>query len=161
MTMLTQIRQSRFSRRIVWSVFALFALRAIVPIGYMPASIADGGPFALCHGKSAATLALFVAHDTAQGAGQIHGAGEAHGSADSHGQDATQHETDDPFSDPASGHDQRWEECELGIGSAGAAMAPVMPSVLVAPAAVPVDSIEATLPARFRATLYRARAPPV
>jgi hypothetical protein len=35
-------------RHIVWIVYACLALRVIMPVGYMPASLADGLPFVLC-----------------------------------------------------------------------------------------------------------------
>lgn len=35
---------------LVWLACLGFACRALVPVGYMPAPLADGGPIRLCHG---------------------------------------------------------------------------------------------------------------
>lgn len=114
----------------------------------MPAAIGDGGPFILCHGVSAATLTMLGAHDSIHGSTDMHGTGAMH-----HG----------PAEDPAGNHDERWERwerCELGIGSASAAMAAAMPMFVVAATPTPAIFLEASLPVSLRAAAYRARAPP-
>jgi hypothetical protein len=171
MKMLDGIRETRRSGRIASTVVALFALRAIVPIGYMPASIGDGGPFVLCHGSSAATLAIFATSWPTHGGAEVHDSAGTHGSIEMHGPGGMHHSpadavasadsaADSEAGDPTGSHDESWEQCELGVGSAGAALATVVPMLVVAPASMPVDSADARLPVSFRAAPYRARAPP-
>lgn len=149
MTLLSDLRQSRRTGRIVWTVFALFALRAIVPVGYMPAAIDEGGPFVLCQGVSAATLAALSPHDSIHGSTGSHGAGTVHHAM-----------VDGTADNPGGSHDERWERCELGTGSASAAMAAAMPVFVVVPVSIPAVSSEAKLTAASRPSPYRARAPP-
>ncbi|MCW8845335.1 MAG: hypothetical protein OQK99_05800 [Gammaproteobacteria bacterium] len=35
---------------VVWTAYACFAVRIVVPAGYMPAPLSSGAPFMLCHG---------------------------------------------------------------------------------------------------------------
>ncbi|MGW8367576.1 MAG: hypothetical protein ACWGPN_02715, partial [Gammaproteobacteria bacterium] len=114
-----------------------FCCRAVVPLGYMPASLADGGPFALCHGASAATLRLLAAvdsmrasgdreadghvrhdpHDRAPGAAGHSGAGHAEaGSSRAALDHAAAQDTD-------NGHFDGWSYCPLGAVVSDAAMA--------------------------------------
>jgi hypothetical protein len=61
---------------------------------------------------------------------------------------------------PAGSHDERWERCELGMGSASAAMAVALPVFVVAASPAAAIPHEAILPVSLRAAAYRARAPP-
>jgi len=50
----------RVCRIATWLVWATFACRAFTPLGYMPASAAEGGPFILCPSGSQAELVQFL-----------------------------------------------------------------------------------------------------
>jgi hypothetical protein len=142
---LERIRRSRPAGR-VWALLALVSLRAVVPVGYMPAPIGEGGPFALCHELSAATIALLDAHGSMHGAAAvIQGAG--------HG---------DPIQpvEPTAGHEADWENCPLGIGAADAAIAFVMPLTPVEAITLLAYPIRVSHSSSAPFVRYRARAPP-
>jgi hypothetical protein len=140
---LARIRHSRLPGRIGRAVVALYALRALVPVGYMPASIGDGGPFVLCADQSAATLTLLES--------QFGGMAHSPGAFDHHS---------NPDDSPSGSHDNdSWERCFFAPGSQHADVAPNDPA---SPAATPLlveRSFTEPQGAGLRA-LYRARAPP-
>ena len=55
-------RMTRVASLLVW---ATFACRALTPLGYMPASLDDGGPYILCPGGWQAELVQYL--DTGRG----------------------------------------------------------------------------------------------
>lgn len=166
MTPFERLRNGRRTDRLIGLAVLFFGIRAVVPVGYMPAPIAEGGPFALCQGTSAATLAMLAMVEAPH-----HGIGEPaeHGGHSGH---ATGHTADlagqpaDPAGyqvDPAghpSGHDVRWEHCPLGIGAADAAVGFALSLPSFGPAAVfryfSVPELLALEPIRR----FQARGPP-
>ena len=139
----------RYGARIWRIAFALFLLRAVVPVGYMPAPLSEGGPFVLCHGASAPTLRLIEAH-----------AGMHHAMHDGAKHDGATHA--DPSGSPGDGHDERWDHCPLGVGGSDLALAPQGLSLPAPDALIDLARVEPTLAAsRARTDLYLARAPPV
>jgi hypothetical protein len=157
MVVLQSIRESRAITRACWLALALFSFRAIVPLGYMPAALGDGGPFALCPGSSLHTNeasgahAVFDHHASMDATGGMRSAGGMHPTAGTH---------PDAGDYPSSGHDERWERCELGIGAADAAIAvDVMFSTAVS-VSPSDDSAVANPPNRRLVVNFRARAPP-
>ena len=146
--MLQGFRHKRRIARFAWPVLLLFALRAGVPVGFMPAPLAAGGPFALCHGASAATLAMLDAATAAHSAdsnpaGRMAGHGHA-----------------DPLNDHEQAHDAHWEHCPSGVSSADVPLAHGIELTLVGDAAASpsANSVSQALPATVRR--YLARAPP-
>jgi hypothetical protein len=124
--------------------------RSLIPAGFMPAAIGEGGPVAVCHGGLAGE---FFRRLEAPGAAEPeafagHGAHAAHGGQADHGAPA-----------PAADH-EGWEHCPFGAAF-GAALpaddvAPELPTLVQA-----FEIVEATRPAAYRpASSYRARAPP-
>lgn len=143
---LTALRKPQWRHRIWWPLFALFCARAIVPVGYMPAALAEGGPFALCHGLSAATLDLIGQRDAA--AAGMPQAGHAHGDTAPHGT-------------PSDGHHDRWEHCPLGVGATDLAVAPVLDFVTAPRAATLARAAGLASSPTRHFSRYSARAPPV
>jgi hypothetical protein len=79
------------------------AAKLLVPVGYMPAALADGGPFMLCGSEFSAA--------TAPASQSEHG---SHGH-ESRGPESHVHGTaaHDHGEEPAAGHHE-WERCSLG-----------------------------------------------
>jgi len=127
------------TRIVTWLAWASFALRVLVPIGYMPAAVGDGGPFVLCPGGYQAELLEYLAAAPASQAG-VH-AHAAHASAD---------------------HTSHHEGSDCSIGATFAAVAPVSAQPFVSPApAVEPPVSPADLPlAAAPAPRYHTRAPP-
>jgi hypothetical protein len=139
--------------------YVALAAKFLVPIGYMPASLADGGPIRLC---DAGPLAELPTRSAAPGDHASH-AHEEH--ADGHA--ASSHSV--PENGPAVGHDHDdssaghhdWERCALGglaslaalAGDGHIALPPLRP-VRVAIAEVAPFSPQTVVP-------FRSRAPPL
>lgn len=71
----------RVCRIATWLVCATFACRALTPIGYMPASATEGGPFILCPSGSQAELVQYLESrraNTAHAGHHHHGDGADH-----------------------------------------------------------------------------------
>ena len=146
--MMRRQRQPRRTGRLIWPILTIFAVRAIVPIGYMPASLADGGPFTLCHGSSAATLALIEAHIARQHVGMSHAAPTA-GAEHGH-----------PMHDGERTHDKHWDHCPLGIGSADAALSHATEFALGETESIALPELSLSRAFVGRVRPYRSRAPP-
>src|SRR5690606_39508634 len=59
-----------------------FLCRALVPVGFMPAPVADGGPIRVCHGGAAGTLLAALLEQRTSGV-----LGDSHSHADGHHSD--------------------------------------------------------------------------
>jgi hypothetical protein len=142
--------------------FVVLAVGAklLVPVGYMPASLADGGPLMLCGSGLPASLLSSHEHDAS-----------GHDAASAHGHPASMHDHAGPAAEgaalgsrtgdePASGHHE-WERCSLGGLASLAAIAAEwrfeIPAVAPERAAAPAR----ILPTRARWLAFRSRAPPV
>jgi hypothetical protein len=176
MNPLERLRNGRRTDCLIGLAVLFFGIRAVVPVGYMPAPIAEGGPFALCQGTSAATLAMLAMveanHSMHHGIGEPADHGGHSGHATGHTADLADQPGDpvgnqvDPAGsqvDPAgrpSGHDARWEHCPLGIGAADAAVGFALSLPSFGPAAVSryfsVPELLALEPIRR----FQARGPP-
>jgi hypothetical protein len=129
----------RVCRVAAWLVWATFACRALTPLGYMPASITDGGPFVLCPGGAQAELVQYF--DSKHGH-------HAHGG---HHHDAG-----------GSSHDQHRDgsECPIGASFATAIPATLLEFAVLQPqAAQPVLLTDAPAVSAPE-TRYQSRAPP-
>jgi len=130
----------RLFRIATWLVWATFACRVLTPVGYMPAAIADGGPFILCPGGTQAELVSYLAGAR----GHAHHAGH-HGTQD------------------AAEHDRHGEgaDCPLGASFAPAAPTEFQPAAAIDTAAIlsvrPVVAAFSTA----HTPRYHSRAPPV
>ncbi|HEX6993062.1 MAG TPA: hypothetical protein VF339_02845 [Gammaproteobacteria bacterium] len=125
-----------------------FLCRALVPVGFMPAPLADGGPIRICDGGIAGAL---LAALTEQRASAVQPAADTH--ADAH---HSQHD------DHQRGLDHEgWERCPIGTAFAFA--------VLAYDLALPLPSLEHVLAEgerdvaipRALPSHYHARAPPL
>lgn len=127
-----------------------FVLRALVPVGYMPATLADGGPFILCDWQNATLVATLAPESQSAGA-HTHNSG-AHSPAD-------HAPSGEPTDHDANQHDN-WAHCPLGVGVASAPL-PVEYAFAFPP---PRQAIEppccTSTPSTPILERYRARAPP-
>lgn len=129
-------RMSRIASLLVW---ATFACRALTPLGYMPASFDEGGPYVLCAGGWQAEIVRYL---------------DARRDSHHHG---AHHDGQDP-----SVHDQHGAGAECPIGAGFAAALPdtlqfdVAPPPPAAPQAEPASAPGVSAP-YYR---YHSRAPP-
>jgi hypothetical protein len=133
-------RLNKLTRIATWLAWASFALRVLVPVGYMPAAIADGGPFVLCPGGYQAELLQYLGSSAAHDHGAAAHAG--HASAE---------------------HGSHAEGSDCSIGATFAAVAPTASPPVVAPAprvTRPVTLIEAAA-SSVPDQRYHSRAPPL
>lgn len=162
------------------TAFLSFASKLLVPVGYMPAALGDGGPIRLCDsGLAGALLDASVhadagaLHDSLHGhpvaaSDSLHGhAGAARNAPHGHavagdGQADYAHH---PAQDPARhGHDTQdhgpWERCALGGLASLAAIAsePILP-IDSAPVPERIHAEIAAWPSRAEVAV-RARGPP-
>ena len=154
-------RSDRLGRLALLALIA-FSVRAVVPAGFMPAALADGGPFVLCRDASAATLSLIASpmavqpHDQAPTAASAH----AHDSVHLHDSMPTSMAPGSSATDEHSTHASAWEHCPFAAG-ATAALVPFndIPIPAVAPVRI---QFPPAVQLRFAEPFnrYRARAPP-
>lgn len=136
-----------WSHRALWPRVALLAFlcKAVVPVGYMPVPLDEGGPFVPCHGTIAGVLLLSFGAELRSAAETAHG---------------THAHTGSPSIDDGAAAHEAWEHCPLGIA---AASAPV-PSEYALDLPVSKDGFEpvrdALAPIARNLCLYRARGPP-
>ena len=142
-----------------------FLCRALVPSGFMPAPLADGGPIRLCHGGPAgALLALLEPRGSDEArfdVSALHDAAshEHHAAADvASDEHLARHAA--ASGDHHAVH-EGWDRCPVGSAFAFALVAsdppPVQPA---APGPLPVDEPAALVP-RVLGGGYLARAPPL
>jgi len=125
-----------------------FLCRALVPVGFMPAPLADGGPIRVCHGGAAGTLLAALLEQRTSTV-----LTEAGSHADGH---HSQH--DEPRRDL---NHEGWERCPVGTAFAFAVLTsdlslPLLPLEHVLAEGEPDLAIPRTLPSH-----YHARAPPL
>ena len=133
--------------------FLSFAFRALVPVGFMPAALADGGPFKICHGGVAGALFSALAERT-------HGAHSGHSAHHHHAQAAAGDALGSGDELPA-GH-AGWEHCPVGAAVAQAAITSAGIHFEPVPHEQAFARIEPrALVARVIPSVYRARAPPI
>ena len=176
------MRQSRRFRHVSRALLTLLALRLLVPVGYMPAPLSDGG-LVLCHDISAATLAMLggvnpaarndggVPHDTHHGALAGHTTsdpadGKAADTARYKGRDSfrdsageTSHVHGSPDDSPTSVH-EAWERCAFGVAPTDAAIAHIVEVASAVPAVAAVTVRPALGHGDASRSRFRARAPP-
>ena len=101
-------RRFRIARAALHLAAVGFLTRVIVPVGYMPAPLAEGGPFAPCHGSYFGRFVKVLSNDSFSAAAQVHHSDPA----------APHHEK----TEDAGGVHEAWEHCPLGVVAAGAAL---------------------------------------
>ena len=129
------MHQQKLLSRILWLAVAGVALRAIVPVGYMPAPLAEGLPFVLCPGSAP--------YLTPPGSGGHHGGDAGHASADDTG-----------AASPT------WESCPFGVFFGQAAPATEQAAPTPAPSDSPTFAEPDAVVRPALARSWRARAPP-
>ena len=130
-------RMSRIASLLVW---AMFACRALTPLGYMPASFDEGGPYILCAGGWQAELVQYL--DTRRG-------NQHHGKHQHHGQGASYHDQH------AAG-----AECPIGAGFVAALPVTLQLEVALPPPAAPAAEPTTTPTISAPYDRYHSRAPP-
>jgi hypothetical protein len=132
-----------------------FSAKAVVPVGYMPAPLAEGG-IRLCDSAAFARAAVPAAHDA--NAAHDHDPGHDRGDDHGHGHDHGPGDDHDHGNGSAGHHE--WERCSLG----GLAMLAAVPSewgfAVTAKAPARVAPPDVTVPVRRIVTGFRSRAPP-
>lgn len=132
-----------------------FTVRAVVPLGFMPAPLDQGGPFVPCHGTAAGAMLLSLAHHASHNEPTR---GHQHHRSPDH-TDHLSHSRQDPSGEPTGAH-EAWEHCPLGAAAAHAALA----QELVFNIAQYAHGFERPEPTTStyapRARSYLARAPP-
>ena len=130
---------NRTARLGAWLGYASFACKILVPIGYMPAALDEGGPFVLCPGGYQGELVRYLS-----------GHQPGHGASGSHDAAAAEHGPNDGSSN-----------CSLGttLGAVAPDVSSSIPLALVR-AGVPAASADARVVAA-PATRYHSRAPPL
>lgn len=117
--------------------FVAFLCRAVVPVGFMPASFDAGGPITLCPGGSAGAIVRYLSERSADN--------HAHHAQHEHGSDSY----------------EAWEHCPTGASLSAAALTTAIPDYRLPPLEQVLEAIEpAQLLPSVIASLYRARAPP-
>lgn len=131
-----------------------FACRALIPVGFMPAALDEGGPITICHGGMAgAFFQALAARETEPRPHAAHHAEHAH--TDAHGIVADEERA----SGDAAAH-AAWERCAVGAAFAHAALPAQLDVALLGLDDV-VERVEPRVtPPSFVAAPYRARAPP-
>jgi hypothetical protein len=143
---------SRARRILIRLAFVGFACRALVPVGFMPAALGDGGPIKVCHGGLASELFRSLAEMRSAHAHT----GHDHSSAlADHGQTLDSSEDGHDRTDHAG-----WEHCSIGAAFAYAALIADIHFHFHAPEHS-FDRIESSQPvAPIFVGSYHARAPP-
>jgi hypothetical protein len=93
-----------------------FLVRALIPVGFMPATLAAGGPIVLCHGGLAGAYFQALSEQARDSATPAHGADDPAITKHAH----TDHplDADDPTPDHSA-----WDHCPSGATSGTAALA--------------------------------------
>lgn len=133
-------------------VLAGFLVRALIPIGFMPAPLAAGGPIMLCHGGLAGAFFQALTEQSRDNAAHGHTADDS--AMDHHAQ--SDHASDtDPTQEFSA-----WDHCPTGATASAAALAPGFSISLLALAhAQPDPELHVGTPATPLKS-YQARAPP-
>lgn len=159
-------RTRTFVRRALEALAVVgFLIRAAIPVGYMPAPIADGGPLMLCPGGpgGAALLQLLQRHRAASGMASAEpdrGSPYAPPPRHAHEQHAGGNHDTDLGGDAPATEAYAWEHCALGVTLAASALFSAIDLSLPIPAAERPAALEASPPARVSFGHYRPRAPP-
>jgi hypothetical protein len=130
--------------------FVLFACRALIPVGYMPAPFSEGGPVVLCHGGMAGEFFRGFSEAQALSNADMHMVDHSTGMS-------SEHQHTDEHSDAS--HDA-WDNCPVGTAFSAAA---VPQEFALSLPEFGHDFGQAEPDAIIRIvspSLYRARAPP-
>ncbi len=111
-------------RMVVWMAYASLVCRLLVPVGYMPAPLSEGGPFVLCHGGYQGELVAYLSSS-------------GHAEHAGHAEDNAVHDV--------------WSYCPTGAASGSVALASFQPPLPLAhapyiPEASPVKPLLAATP---------------
>lgn len=129
------------------------AAKFVVPVGFMPAAVADGGPFRLCDAGWSAP-----AEERSHDAQQLHEASaDPHGHETRHGHE--QGNAEHGHDDPSASH--TWERCALGGLASLAAIAGDWHFALPQAGPAPVAAADSAAVYRRAIIAFRSRAPPL
>jgi hypothetical protein len=130
-------------------VAAAVAIKLLVPVGYMPAAIADGGPIRLCDSGPAGAIASLrsAANDVPAHQSGDHAHGHAHGHGHDHDESGASH------------HD--WERCYLGGLSSLAAVSTDWHFSVPALRPAAIATADREFVTRLAVFAFRPRGPPI
>lgn len=138
----------KYHKVVTWLVFVGFASRMVIPIGYMPAALGDGGPIKLCPGGVSPALIQFFEQ---RRRGHQHDGGDQAPDDGGHRSHSSSSDTE---------HDG-WRHCPVGTVFSWAPLAAQVDlgvQMLGHVLAVSAPSVPVNL---LSDTPYRARAPPI
>jgi hypothetical protein len=131
---------------LLYVAYLALACRLVIPAGFMPASLADGGPLRLCLGGPAGALLQALA-------------AQAGASREQHEQHHHHDHDNEGGATPAE-HDP-WQYCPVGAVFASAALVGESSVDVLEPDHFFVDQPTRILVSSSRTGAYRARAPPL
>jgi len=140
----------------------------LVPVGYMPSALADGGPITLCNALPGIAAAESPHADPVTQAHVPEAAPPAHAHSSSDGEHGAHAAVDTPGAGSAGGHDHDspsashhdWERCSLGGLASLAAMAGDWHFALPHPGAERIIVEHGATIGRETRVAFRSRAPP-
>jgi hypothetical protein len=144
-------KQSRLKFRASLASLAAVVLvcRALIPGGYMPAPLAEGGPVVLCHSGLAGAFVRALSEAQTANA-HTHAADHSAGTSHEH-----QHSEDEPD----TSHDA-WEHCPVGAAFSAAPLSQEFALSLPEPDHELGQAEPAAVVRTVFSSPYRARAPP-
>jgi hypothetical protein len=122
--------RNRARKALLYAFYIAFAAKTLIPVGYMPAALADGWPIRLCEAFPAGVLV------------------SDHGAHHDHGED-----------DDDEG-DQHWRHCPLGALASAAGIPSEYRIRLSSPGQDYLPPPLVSRPVAVRALGFRSRAPP-
>lgn len=134
-----------------------FLCRALVPAGFMPAPLSEGGPIRFCHGGPAGALLASIADRRAFAAAERADGHDARNSIHEHAHAGADAATD-------GGHDaghEGWDRCPVGAAFSFAVLAGEVALPLPVPARALLPSEARVHAPRAIPSGYHARAPPL
>lgn len=119
-------------RMALWAAYACLVCRLLVPVGYMPAPLSEGGPFVLCHGGYQGELIRYLSSGNNE-----HSAHAAHAAVNGGADDELSHDS--------------WSYCSISASSASVTLTTFQPPLPLAyapytPDAAPVKPLLTVAP---------------
>jgi hypothetical protein len=155
-------RRARSSQRCLRLALGFFLLRALIPVGFMPAPLGSGGPVMVCNGGFAGAFFATLAANRSTAAMSAHLADSATRMPSDMGDPsaATPHEHGSGTGGAPDRAHEGWEHCSFGTAASFAALAQDFVFDLLSLEHALADTEPAsTNPVAFFSS-YQARAPP-
>jgi hypothetical protein len=112
----TRVRSDKGRQVCLRLAVAGFLIRALIPVGFMPAALAAGGPIVICHGGLAGAFFQALAEQTGDSAQREHAADHSAMAHLAHSDHASA--ADEPALDHSA-----WDHCPTGVSASAAPLA--------------------------------------